>query len=136
MFKKLLFLLISFLFISNSYAQVNIGFHQSNLPFIGVGYEVSEKFYPELRLGTDQFIDDISLEAVLTYKFLNKEDYDFYAGLGYRVVDYDGLVIPIGFNFYPFNKKKFGFHIEAAPIAGENGILRGSFGIRYRFLKE
>lgn len=124
----------TFFFISNSYSQLNIGYHQSNLPFIAVGYDINERITPELRLGIDQFISDLSLEAVLNYKFLKKEDYDFYAGLGYRVNAFEGLVAPVGLNFYPFNEKKFGFHIEAAPILLDADILRGSFGIRYRFL--
>ena len=134
MYKKLLFLAFTFFFISNSYSQLNISYHQSNLPFIGIGYDINERLTPELRLGTDQFISDLSIEAVLTYKFLKKEDYDFYAGLGYRVNAFEGLVAPVGLNFYPFNKKKFGFHIEATPILLDADILRGSFGIRYRFL--
>ncbi|MDT0647063.1 hypothetical protein RM545_10200 [Zunongwangia sp. F260] len=134
MYKKLLFLASSILFISNSYSQLNISYHQSNLPFIGVGYDISNRLTPEVRLGTDQFIDNLSVEAVLTYKFIKREDYDFYGGLGFRYNGYGGLVAPFGLNLYPFNEKKFGFHIEAAPILLDSDILRGSFGIRYRFL--
>ncbi|MBI6116340.1 hypothetical protein [Salegentibacter maritimus] len=135
MHKKLLFLAFALFFIPKSYGQLNVSYHQSNLPFIAVGYDINERFTPEFRLGTDQFISDLSLEAVLNYKFIRKEDYDFYAGLGYRINISEGLVAPVGLNFYPFNKKKFGFHIEAAPILLDADILRGSFGIRYRFLK-
>ncbi|WP_037318813.1 hypothetical protein [Salegentibacter sp. Hel_I_6] len=134
MYKKLLFLAFTIFFISNSYSQLNVSYHQSNLPSIGVGYEISERLTPELRLGTDQFISEMSLEAVLTYKFLKKEDYEFYGGLGARINLIEGIVVPIGFNFYPFEEKKFGFHIEATPILLDADILRGSFGIRYRFL--
>ncbi len=49
---------------------------------------------------------------------------------------YTGVVIPVGLNIYPFTNKKFGFHIEAAPVIGEDFILRDSWGIRYRFRKE
>jgi len=134
MYKKLLFFAFTIFSVTNSYSQLNVSYHQSNLPFIGIGYDINERLTPELRLGTDQFISDLSIEAVLTYKFLKKEDYDFYAGLGYRVNAFEGLVAPVGLNFYPFNKKKFGFHIEATPILLDADILRGSFGIRYRFL--
>ncbi|PRX52127.1 hypothetical protein [Salegentibacter salegens] len=134
MYKKLLFLAFTIFFVANSYSQLNVSYHQSNLPFIGVGYDINQRLTPELRLGTDQFISDMSLEAVLTYKFIKKEDYDFYGGLGYRVNAFEGLVAPVGLNFYPFNEKKFGFHIEAAPILLDADILRGSFGIHYRFL--
>jgi|TARA_R100000501_G_C2611334_1_gene105890 hypothetical protein len=135
MYKKFLFLTVAIFFFLNSYSQLSVGYHQSNLPFINIGYDINERLTPELRLGTDQFISDMSLEAVLNYKFIKKESYDFYAGLGYRVNAFEGLVAPVGLNFYPFNEKKFGFHIEAAPILLDADILRGSFGIRYRFLK-
>ena len=92
---------------------------------------------PELRLSTDTYLGDGSLpELVLTYQFLNKEDYEFYGGLGFRASAFQGLVLPVGFNFFPFEKKKFGFHLELAPIVNDNPVLRGSWGIRYRFLKE
>ncbi|WP_031426524.1 hypothetical protein [Flavimarina sp. Hel_I_48] len=133
--KKVLFLSIFLLMCGSAFSQFKVGFHQSNLPFIALGYEIQDRFTPELRLGSDQFIEDLSIEAVLTYKFINKEDYNFYGGLGYKTTIYEGLVIPIGFNFYPFENKKFGFHIEAAPILLNADILRGSFGIHYRFLK-
>jgi hypothetical protein len=42
-------------------------------------------------------------------------------------------VVPIGVNIYPFSNKNFGFHIELAPIIGWDDVLRGSWGIRYRF---
>lgn len=134
MYKKLLFLAFTIFFVSNSYSQLSVSYHQSNLPFIGIGYDINERLTPELRLGTDQFISNMSLEAVLTYKFIKKEDYDFYGGLGARVNLIEGIVVPVGLNFYPFNEKKFGFHIEAAPIILNADIFRGSFGIRYRFL--
>jgi hypothetical protein len=46
-----------------------------------------------------------------------------------------GLVVPLGINIYPLTTKQFGFHIELAPIIGESGVLRGSWGIRYRFTR-
>jgi hypothetical protein len=115
------------------FGQFIIDYHQSNLPFVGLSYEIKERFRPELRVGTDSFFEDVSLEGVLMYDLLNKNDYELYGGLGYRTQDFNGLVIPMGFNFYPLTAKNFGFQIELAPILGESNILRGSFGIRYRF---
>lgn len=130
---KLLFIIALLCFFPKAHSQWGISYHQSSLPFIGINYEIGNRFAPELRLGTDVYLSNLSLEAIVTYKFIAKEDYDFYGGLGARVQDYAGIVVPIGFNFYPFNEKKFGFHIEMAPIIGEDPILRGSWGIRYRF---
>ena len=119
-----------------SYGQFGVSFYQSNLPFVGLSYEFNNKLRPEVRLGTDNYFDAMSVEGVLTYDFFKKEDYDIYGGLGVRVNNYTGLVIPIGINIYPFTAKQFGFHIELAPIIGENAILRGSWGIRYKFRKK
>lgn len=118
-----------------SFAQLGISFHQSNLPFIGVNYEIKNKIRPELRIGTDNYFDAISVEGIITYDILKKEDYEFYAGLGVRTNDFTGLVIPIGLNIYPLRTKQFGFHIELSPVVGDDNILRGSWGIRYRFKK-
>lgn len=130
-------LAIIILFLSNvSFAQFGVSAHQSELPFIGFNYEFNEHLRPELRLGTDNYFEDISIEVVATYDILNKESYEFYAGAGARFNMFDGMVIPVGLNIFPFEAKSFGFHIELSPIItfGDDSLLRGSWGIRYRFL--
>lgn len=117
-----------------TYAQFGVNYHQSNLPFIGFNYEIANRFRPELRIGVDEFIIDNSYEGVLTYDIMNKSDYEFYAGVGLRTKIFTAaaMVLPIGLNFFPFNSKKFGFHIEYTPISRIE-FIRGSWGIRYRF---
>ena len=115
------------------FAQFGANFHQSNLPFVGLNYEIKDRLRPELRIGLDNYFKDISMEGVLTYDILDKDDYEFYAGLGVRSNEFIGLVIPVGVNIYPLTTKNFGFHMELAPILGESYVLRGSWGIRYRF---
>ena len=132
---KQVVLMLIVIFPAISFAQLGVSFHQSNLPFIGVNYQVTERLRPELRVGVDNFVDITSVEAVITYDLVKKEDYEFYAGIGGRVNGYAGVVVPIGLNIYPLPYKQFGFHIEMAPIAGEDFLLRGSWGIRYRFKK-
>ena len=125
--------------LSSSFAQLSVGYHQSNLPFVSVGYEINKRLMPELRLATDIDLDDnFSPELVLLYQFSNRDAYEFYAGLGYRVNTFQGLVLPVGLNIFPFNQQNFGFHIEVAPLLEPDGakVLRGSWGIRYRFIKE
>lgn len=117
-------------------AQIGVDYQFSNLPFLGISYEINDRFRPEIRIGTDAFIEDISIEGIVTYDILNKVDYEFYAGLGARSSDFAGLVIPVGFNFYPFDVKNFGFQFEITPILGESNILRGSLGIKYKFLTD
>ena len=131
-------LTILFLFISNlALAQFGVSAHQSELPFIGFNYEFSEHLRPELRFGTDNYFENISIELVATYDILNKEDYEFYAGAGVRLNMFEGMVVPVGLNIFPFQAKSFGFHIELSPIISfdDSSLLRGSWGIRYRFLK-
>lgn len=90
---------------------------------------------PEVRFGTDMYFDELGVELVATYDILKKRDYELYAGLGIRSDPYYGVVIPVGLNFYPFQERKFGFHFEVTPIMSEMAILRGSLGIRYKFIK-
>ncbi len=125
---------LSIFFISNnSFAQIGVSFHQSNLPFVGISYEINNRFIPELRIGTDNYFEDTSLELAVNYIFKRTESVDVYAGLGGRVGFFEGLVVPVGLNIYPFESKNFGFQIELAPIITEVSLLRGSVGIRYRF---
>lgn len=127
---------LSIFFISNtSFAQIGISFNQSNLPFVGISYEINNRFLPELRIGTDNYIGATSLELAVNYIFKRNETVDVYAGLGIMVGNFRGIVVPVGLNIYPFDNKNFGFQIELTPIVGGTGILRGSGGIRYRFLK-
>ncbi len=133
---KIICIVVAILIIPKAHAQLGVDYHQSSLPFIGVNYEIKDRFLPELRLGTNNYFEDISFEGVLTYQIINKEDYEFYGGLGYRTNLYRGIVLPIGLNIYPFTSKNFGFHLELAPIVGDDNLLRGSWGIRYRFRKE
>jgi hypothetical protein len=118
-----------------AFAQFGANFHQTNIPFVGINYEVKDRIRPEFRLGVDAYLEDLSAEFITTYDMLNKEDYELYGGVGVRGGEFTGLVIPIGLNVYPFSKKNFGFHLELAPIIGEDNILRGSWGIRYKFRK-
>lgn len=133
---KKIFSVVLYLLSVPSFAQFGVSFHQSNMPFIGFNYEIAGKFLPELRLGTDTYLDDISVEAVATYQFIDKDDVEVYAGLGGRVNTAAGLVAPIGVHIFPFNAKKLGFHIELTPLfiqEEETPVIRGSWGIRYRF---
>lgn len=118
-------------------AQFGASIHQSNLPFVGINYQFKERFLPELRIGTDNYFDNTSLELTFNYIFKKDENVDVYTGLGARVQILDGIVVPLGMNIYPFTKDNFGFQMELAAIVGSSDpLLRGSWGIRYRFAKE
>ncbi len=117
-----------------SNAQVFISYHQSNIPFAGIGYDF-KRFAPELRVSTNVFVDDISAELVLPFKILAKDDYYLDAGLGVRHNVFRGLVVPVGITAFPFQKKGLGMHAEIALISDfqSSALLRGSWGITYRF---
>lgn len=135
--KKTFLIVLFCLLYKFTYAQFGASIHQSNLPFVGVNYEIKERFLPELRIGTDNYFDDTSLELALNYIFKRDEIINAYAGLGARIQIFEGIVVPIGMNIYPFEKNNFGFQMELAGLlGGERSLLRGSWGIRYRFIKE
>ncbi len=135
--KKIILLSLLGLISTVSFAQWTVTYHQSNLPFIGVNKQIGERWLPEFRVGVDSYIEDLGFELVANYLLKNEEDTQIYVGLGGRARLFPGAVIPLGINYFPFSKKEFGFHLEAAPIlAFDDGVIfRGSFGIRYRFLK-
>ncbi|MBN3581537.1 hypothetical protein JYB64_04010 [Algoriphagus aestuarii] len=132
------FLVICFCLLSSlTFAQWTVSYHQSSfLPFVGVNKQFGERFIPEFRLGTNDFLSDFDVELVANLILAKKESFEFYGGIGPHIGDIDGVVIPIGLNVYPFAKKDFGFQMEIAPMIGSFDWLRGSIGIRYRFLKD
>ncbi len=135
--KWISFIILLFGFFFQSQAQFGISYHQSNIPSGGINLELNDRFIPELRFGTDAYFEDVSIEALFNIIFKSDEIIDVYTGIGGRVNQFPGLVVPIGINIYPFEDKKFGFHMELAGITdGESTILRGSLGIRYRFIKK
>lgn len=134
--KKTLLILIASFFVKTAIAQTTIAFHQSNLPFIGVNYQFGERFIPEFRVSTDQYFGDVSVELVANYIFKKTDRFEFYGGIGPKVGNFAGAVIPVGLNIYPFEKKDFGFQMEGAGIVGNHILFRGSFGIRYRFQQD
>lgn len=128
-------LIITFICLASfkSLAQVGVDFHQSSLPFIGLTYDIQTIFLAELRLSTDVQFDNVSPELIIAYKIARTDNFNFYTGVGGRANVFTGVVVPLGVAFYPFENKQFGFQMEVAPILGENSVLRGSWGIRYRF---
>ena len=124
-------------------AQFGVSFHQSNLPFIGLQYELLDRrLVPEVRIGVDNRLSGTSLEAVVTYAVHRREDYGVYVGLGARGPEgaFGGLLLPVGLRAYPFARQRVGFQVEAAILrlfggAGfreETEVLRGSAGVHVR----
>lgn len=123
-----------------AFAQLGVGYYQSNLPFVAISYEFKSKLRPEARVASDNYLNNVGLEGVLNFNVIKNDDLEFYIGVGGRVNVFEGIVVPFGLNFYPLPEKRFGLHIELATIFTSNqfteNILRGSWGIRYRFSKD
>lgn len=134
---KRLFILLCFFigFYGTSHAQLGVAYHQSNLPFVGINYQIGNAVIPAVRLGVDSFLEEVPVELAVNFIVKKNEDYQIYAGLGGRFNFDSGIVIPVGVNLYPLENKNFGFHIEVAALPGDFEVLRGSWGIRYRFKK-
>ena len=134
--KKTILILLLSLGLSKSYAQFGVAYHHSSLPFVGLNYQIKDVLIPELRIGTNDLFENTSIELDLNAAILGNDSYQFYAGVGaYFLNQSTWITVPIGFNFYPLENKSFGFHMELAPLINEPSYLRGSFGIRYRFMK-
>jgi hypothetical protein len=122
------------------FAQFGVGYYQGGLPFVALSYGFKSGLRPEARFGSDNYLNNLGIEGVLNYNIIKNDNLEFYAGLGARANVFPGMVIPIGVNFYPLPQKQFGLHIEVAPIfsteSGGKDILRGSWGIHYRFIKQ
>ncbi|PHN07909.1 hypothetical protein CRP01_03915 [Flavilitoribacter nigricans DSM 23189 = NBRC 102662] len=133
---------LTILFSRNLHAQFGFSYHESALPFVGINYEAGNRLLTEFRLSTNIYLGDLAIEGIAALKLGRSEELDPYVGLGIRLApdeDESAIVIPVGINVYPFPRKTFGFHLEFTPlIRGEdfgNNIIRGSWGVRYRFEK-
>ncbi len=131
--KKILTAIVFSVVSLSASAQFGVSYHESSMPLLGFGYELEDRYFAELRVGTNNYFENLSFELTANYIFINEDDFDFYGGVGGRTTDFSGLVIPAGVNVYPFENKRFGVHMEAAGLFGETAVFRASWGIRYRF---
>ena len=133
--RKRVFLPLAIIMVAfGAYAQVGVSYHTSDLSFAGVNYTYKSAVTGEFRISTDIDADDAYYEFVGVYNLSRKkEEYDAYIGLGGNTLGDGSLVVPLGLNVYPFEQKAFGFHSEISYLSGEE-IIRGSIGIRYRFI--
>ncbi|MGZ9734328.1 hypothetical protein [Flavobacterium sp. GNP002] len=128
-------LLFSF---NETQAQVSVSyFGNSTNTKIGVGYDFNEKLWTELRIYSGTSLANTTAEAVLNYNFLRKEKFRTYVGGGIVVNNLNGIVVPVGVQFTPFeNLNNFSFHIELQlmyEVDYEDMFVNGFGGIRYKF---
>ena len=127
--------LISFLSI-DAFSQIGVSYYSSNSSKIGLSYDFSNKFWSELRLYSNAYFSDLTSELVLCYNLVNQERYNIYVGIGGVFNYYNGIVVPIGVQFTPFEKlDKFSLHIELQPISDfdKTSSVQTSWGLRYKF---
>ncbi len=139
---RILFLFILLCLMSNkSFSQLSLSYYSASPSKIGLGYNLSEKLWSELRLWSNTTVKDLTPELVLCYNVVTKDKHNVYLGLGGSVNSFIGLVIPIGVQFTPFEKiDRFSLHIEILPTLDfehdiNNQIIQGAWGLRYRFGK-
>ena len=119
-------------------AQLTVGYYQSSLPFVGVGYGLlDERLLPEVRIDMDNFLENGAVEVVGTYAFFRRDDYEAYAGTGLRFGTLQALPALLGVRAYPFAERRVGVQLEAASLLltdeiGDGLILRGSIGVHVR----
>jgi len=134
---SLLLIIITF-FAVNGFTQVSVSFYNSSLSKIGVAYNFNDKIWTELRVYSNTFFEDITPELVVCYNVINKEKYNIYAGIGGVVNYFNGIVLPVGVQFSPFEKlANFTLHIECQPTfdTEDEFLLQSSWGLRYMFNK-
>lgn len=132
-----LFGLISFLSVKG-FSQLSISYYSSSLSKIGLGYNINDRFWSELRLYSNTTVDDITPELVICYNIVKKERHNIYFGLGGNVNYFTGFVLPVGVQFTPFEKfDRFSLHIEIQPTLDIESdlIIQSSWGLRYKFGK-
>jgi len=142
--KKLLFVFV-FIFgiLGYANAQVSAGINlQSSETFVTIGTNPDNQLFGEARIGTG---GDIGLELMGGYNIVQKQDVNFYLGLGLGLDDDRNngrdedddfyLAIPFGLLVKPFAKDNFGIVLEAAPIfvSDSGDYFRAGFGFKYTF---
>ena len=124
---------------NSSFGQLSMSYQFSSLNKIGLAYNFSKRFWTELRIYSNTFVDDFTPELVFLYNASVKERHEIYFGAGAVVNFFSGIVIPIGLEFRPFeNFQRFSMQIEFEPtidFGNENLAFQSSAGVRYTFGK-
>lgn len=142
--KKLLLLFaLSFGIFGYVNAQISAGINlQSSETFVTIGTNPDKQLFGEARIGTG---GDIGLEFMGGYNLVQRQDVNFYLGLGLGLDDGRDnrndknddfyLAIPFGLLVKPFAKDNFGIVLEAAPIFADSrgDYFRAGFGFKYTF---
>lgn len=122
------------------FSQLSITYYSSSLSKIGLAHNFNDRFWGEVRLYGNTWMEDVITELVVCYNINKKESHNVYIGLGGVVADYlTGFVIPIGVQFTPIEKlDRFSLHIDFQPTLDFDNdlLLQASWGLRYKFGKK
>lgn len=113
--KKIIFLiLLTTLIPIKSIAQFNVFFlTNSSNTFVGVGYGFNEKISTDLRIFSTTAAEGITIQALLRYDFVRKEDYSVYVAAGLMLNELNAALLPVGVEFKPIkNNQKFSIFVE------------------------
>lgn len=134
------FVLSLFCLTSSLKGQLSVSYQYSSLDKLGIGFNFSERFWTELRLYGNTYLESITPELALLYNVSVKQNHEVYLGAGLVVNYFEGIIIPAGVQIRPFeNFRNFSFQIELMPLIEfemEDLLLQASAGIRYRFGKK
>lgn len=123
---------------NDGFAQLSVSYYSSSLSKLGAGYNFSEKIWSELRLYSNASMENLTPELVVCYNVVHREKHNIYAGIGGVANLFNGIVVPMGVQFTPFEKfDSFSLHIELQPVLdfGNTLIIQSAWGLRYRFVK-
>lgn len=127
------FLIVSS-FALNGFSQLSVSYYSVGSK-VGVAYNFNPKLWAELRLFSNADISEITPQLVGCYNFVQKERFNVYVGIGGMINSENGVVVPLGVQFTPFEKfNHFSLHIELDPVISDYGsYYTTSWGLRYRF---
>lgn len=133
--------IIGLLSLSNyGYGQFSLSYQYSSLNKIGVGYNFSQRIWTELRIYSNTNLDNLTPELAILYNVSRKERHEIYVGIGGVANYFNGLVVPMGLQFRPFeNFKRFSLQIEFSPLIDfdrSDVLFQSSAGLRYTFGKD
>lgn len=133
---KITFVILLLTLIANKgFSQTSLAYYNSSDSKISLAQNFTEKLWGEVRVALT--FEDLNTDFVLCYNTFEVSDYNFYLGLGARIRNDSGLIIPIGVQVAPFEKfKELSLHVELQPIFTDKDTkLQSSIGIRYTFGK-
>ena len=136
-FKILVLAGFLFLLSLQAFSQLSVSFYNSStISKIGMAYNFGDRFWSELRVYSNTFLEDLTPELVVCFNVVNKESHNVYVGIGATENLYSGILMPLGVQISPLPEfRRLSLHMELQPMLDFNTdfIIQSSFGIRFKF---